>query len=550
MKTKLLCLFLALLMLFSLVACNEEPENPETPAGGDKPAAVDTSTSEHYLPEALFADVKAEFEKKNSSDFPVLSYANAPFLICDDGLAGKKITQISLPVYKTGKVDADGKLKFTLYVVKNDFDVLMSAQKTGVVTHEIKIDPAAHGIEAGKTPCKYITVDLSSYNIQLAADQTLAIGAKDDSIQIASMNTRATTSSSAKILSTWRAQWGIVGYLANLFTGKNGESKGGIYCSRNSIPVDFVFDYGTADAKKAVVDARKAEEDAYAAKLKAVAQAYDGKYLSMMGDSISSFKGVTNNTNYNGALYNNRCYYTTAQMNDHTQMYWGRLADECNMEICVPNGWSSSRVYGGGSGDPDVDEANASKADNMLVRSTTLQNNQGQKPDVILLYMGVNDVGHTNTWSDLYDRLAARGNKTMAQIVEEWLVGVHETYNNNKSQIVPGKTYKSWEASYALSLERMKFNYPDAEIYMINLTRTHNTTRTQELLDKANTCLAALADYYGATIVDQAKSEVNYENCHLYGADEANPTALHPNIQGHAALTKLIVETMYEKLPK
>lgn len=551
MKTKLLCLLLAILMLFSLVACNEDPSGQNTPGGDtNKTDTADTSTTEHYLPEALFADVKREFEKKNALDFPALDYANAPFLICDEAFAGKKITQISLPVRKTGEADGDGKLQFTLYVVKNDFDVLMSAAKTGVVTHVVKIDPAAHDIEAGKTLCKYITVDLTSYNIQLAADQTIAIGAKDDTVQIASMNTRATNSSSAKVIKTWREEWMVTSYLANLFTGAMGSGNGGIFSSRNSLPVDFVFDYGTAAAKKAVVDARKAEEDAYAAKLAAVAAAYEGKYLSMMGDSISSFAGVTNNTDYNAALYNNRTYYSTTQMNDYTQMYWGRLAEDCGMEICVPNGWSSSRVYGGGSGDPDVDEANKGKSDNMLLRSTTLHNAQGQEPDVILLYMGVNDIGHSATWSDLYDRLAARGSKTQKEVVEEWLVGVHDTYNKNKDQITPGKTYTSWEAAYALSLERMLYNYPDAEIYMVNLTRTHNASRTEELLNKANTCLAALADYYGATIVDQANSTVNYENCHLYGADEANPTALHPNIRGQAALTKLIVETLYEKLPK
>ncbi len=550
MKTKLLCLLLALLMLFSLVACNDEPDNPNVPGGdsNNPPAGtVDTSTTEHYLPEALFADVEKEFGKKNASDFPSLNYENAPFLICDESFAGKKITSISLPVRKTGAADADGKLKFTLHVVKNDFDVLMSAAKTGVVTHEIKIDPAAYDIEPNKTPCKYITVDLSSYNLQLGADQTIAIGAKDDTVQIASMNTRGTGANSADVLYEWRGEWLVTGYLANLFTGKTGESNDGIFCSRNSLPVDFVFDYGTAAAKKAVVDARKAEQEAYAAKLKAVALAYDGKYLSMMGDSISSFRGITDNTDYSDALSNNRCYYSTTTMNDYTQMYWGRLADECNMEICVPNGWSSSRVYGGGQ--DKNDHVDATK-DNMLVRSTTLHNNEGQKPDVILLYMGVNDLSHSKTWSDLYDRLTARGSKTEKEVVEEWLVGVHATYEANKGQIEPGKTYESWEAAYALSLERMQYNYPDAEIYIINYTRTHNAARTQELIDKGNACLAALADYYGATIVDQAKNKVNYENCHLYGADEANPTALHPNIRAHAAMTKLIVETMYEKLPK
>ena len=552
MKTKILCLLLALVMIFSFAACNEGPTEPNTP--GNNPdtngGKVDTSTTERYLPERLFSNVKKEFEKKNATDFPALDYANAPFLICDESFAGKKITAISLPVRVTKAADAEGKLKFTLHIVKNDFDVLTAAEKTGVVTHEIKIDPAAYGIEANKTVCKYVEVDLSAYNIQLGADQTIAIGAKDDTIQIASMNTRGTTANSADVIRTWRKDWGVTSYLGNLFTGVTGESNGGVFSSRNTLPVDFVFDYGTPEAKKAVVDARKAEEDAYAAKVAALAEVYEGKYLSMMGDSISSFTGVTNDTNYNSALYNNRCYYSTAQLNGPEQMYWGRVAEACGMEICVPNGWSSSRVYGGGSGAPGVDEDNKSKSDNMLLRSTTLHNNQGQKPDVILLYMGTNDISHKTTWSDLYDLLAARGDKSQKEVVEAWLVGVHNTYNANKDQIVPGKTYTSWEAAYALSLERMNFNYPDAEIYIINLTRTHSSGRTQELIDKANTCLAALADYYGATIVDQAKNTVQYENCHLYGADEANPTALHPNLRGQAALAKLIVETMYEQLPK
>jgi transcriptional regulator with XRE-family HTH domain len=62
--------------------------------------------------------------------------------------------------------------------------------------------------------------------------------------------------------------------------------------------------------------------------------------------------------------------------------------------------------------------------------------------------------------------------------------------------------------------------------------------------------LIRLAEYFGVDVIDQANSEVNYANCHLYGADENDPVGLHPNIRGHAALTKVIVETLYEKLPK
>ena len=263
-----------------------------------------------------------------------------------------------------------------------------------------------------------------------------------------------------------------------------------------------------------------------------------------MGDSISSFRGITDNTKYSDALINNRCYYGATYMNDHTQMYWGRLAKDAGMELCVINGWSSSKVYGGGMDKNDVVDATK---DNMLVRSTTLQNKDGQKPDVILLYMGINDVSYKN-WSDLYDRLG--GGADPKQVVADWMVGVNATYEANKSAIVPGETYTSWEASYALSLAQMKANYSDAEIYIINLTRSHHGSGTEEKITKANTCLAALAAYFDVNVIDQSKSEVNYANCHLYGADENNPVALHPNLQGHAALTRLIVETLYEKLPK
>ncbi len=562
MKQRLLCLLLALLMLFPLVlmSCNEDPVDPNAPSnggggngGGTTPGAVDTSTTEHYLPEELFADVKKAYEKKDVGNFPAPNYDEAPFSIADDAFAGKKIVEITLPVQKTGEVDADGNLCFTLYVMPNTYVALISSKKTDVTAHKIKVKPADYGLEADKKlVCKYITVDLRPYNLQLTEAQTIAIGAKEDSIMIAAMDTSATTSATADVIKEWREKWLVTGYHLNLFKGAKGKENGGMYFTRDSLPIDFVFDYGTAEAKKAVLDARKAEEDAYAAKLAAVAEAYDGKYLSLMGDSISSFRGITDNTDYSGALINNRCYYGASYMNDYTQMYWGRLAYECNMELCVINGWSSSKVYGGGQDKNDRVDATQ---DNMLVRSTTLHNNEGQNPDLIILYMGINDV-NTKHWSDLYDRLTAPGRtKTDKEIVEEWLVDVHNTYQaNSDNGVQPGKTYTSWEASYALSLERMKYNYPDAEIYIMNLTRSQHSTGAEEAgkqkILKANTCLAALAEYYGVKVIDQAKSEVNYDNCHLYGADEANPTALHPNLMGHAMMTKLIVETLYENLPK
>jgi lysophospholipase L1-like esterase len=476
-----------------------------------------------------------------------LDYSNAPFAIADNAFAGKKLHSISLPVYRTGKLDEEGMLTFTLYVLPNTYNALVSSRKTDVTEYEIKLKPKDYDLEENKKNVfKYVTVDLTEYKIELSDTQTLAFGKSSDSIQIASMLTSKSTAKMPQVITDWREEWLITGYHANLFSGSEGKDAGGLFYDRDSIPIDFVFDYGSADAKAEVIAAREREAAEYAEKLAAVKAAYQGKYLSLIGDSISSFRGVTDNIKYNDILTLNRSYYSANYLNDYTQMYWGRLAEDTEMELCVINGWSSSKVYGGGQ---DKNNNVDATKDNMLVRSTELHNKAGQTPDVILLYLGINDVSYKN-WSDLYDRLAAAGGKTKTQVLGEWMEGVNATYEAHKESVVPGVTYESWEASYALSLAQMRAAYPNAEIYIINLTRSHHGSGTEEKIAKANTCLAALAEYFGVDVIDQANSEVNYANCHLYGADENDPVGLHPNIRGHAALTKVIVETLYEKLPK
>jgi hypothetical protein len=65
MKRKLLCLALALLMLLPmLIACAKSNI---------------AETGEHYLPEELFAKVKAAFEEKDASFFPGLTTPMRPF---------------------------------------------------------------------------------------------------------------------------------------------------------------------------------------------------------------------------------------------------------------------------------------------------------------------------------------------------------------------------------------------------------------------------------------------------------------------------------------
>jgi hypothetical protein len=107
--------------------------------------------------------------------------------------------------------------------------------------------------------------------------------------------------------------------------------------------------------------------------------------------------------------------------------------------------------------------------------------------------------------------------------------------------------YVTWEAAYALSVWNILRLYEGTEIYCVTLPDRNHTSSTQPRLSKANLLIKAIAEYFEVGFVDQLESGVVRENCIMYSSDG---TGLHPNGRGHAALTKAIVEAMYERLPK
>jgi lysophospholipase L1-like esterase len=311
---------------------------------------------------------------------------------------------------------------------------------------------------------------------------------------------------------------------------------------------------------------KNAADAAYAEKLAAVKAAYAGKYISVMGDSISTFNGVSDDEAL--GLGDNPAYskYTlTGAVYTPERTYWGKLAAETDMELCVINSWGGGKVYGWPS--------KYAGKDCMLLRSYNLARN-GQSPDLILLNFGINDMGSSYSsiqdsgsssftgkfpTGDLYQRLTATNkSKTNKEIVAEWFAEVEQkaaqggfdpadpntiTFNSSgKSDI-----YVCWEAAYALSLQNIKRLYGNAEIFCITLPDRNHTSSTQPRLSRANLIIQALAEYFEVGCVDQSKSGISRENCIMYASDA---TGLHPNGKGHAALTKVIVEALYEKLHK
>ena len=122
-----------------------------------------------------------------------------------------------------------------------------------------------------------------------------------------------------------------------------------------------------------------------------------------MGDSISTFKGVSNNTQTNNTLGKNNPRYDVGEADTKPSSYcllesvndtwWMNFANRSGMNLLVNNSWAGSQVFGGQTSDGRVIPA-AYLERCINLHDNTLSdnpNNEPIHPDVIFVYMGIND---------------------------------------------------------------------------------------------------------------------------------------------------------------
>ncbi len=132
----------------------------------------------------------------------------------------------------------------------------------------------------------------------------------------------------------------------------------------------------------------------------------EGKRISILGDSISSYEGVSNDSSVLRALARNASYYRAPFPLEST--YWMRLIVKYGMRLCVNNSWSGACLTERVPGMGEDDTASFSPG---VARVEQLADGQGNTPDVIVLFMGLNDLGRGVTkeeFSSGYKRVVER----------------------------------------------------------------------------------------------------------------------------------------------
>lgn len=226
-----------------------------------------------------------------------------------------------------------------------------------------------------------------------------------------------------------------------------------------------------------------------------------GKYLSVLGDSISTF------TKYvpaeNSVFYDGKKYGIT----DASKTWWGITMDELGMQLCVNNSWSGSRVT----------TTNGTAGAGCMDRCQNLHTST-HEPDIIIVYMGINDFNN------------------------EVPLG---TYDGKSS--IPSETTTFREA-YGIMLDKILTRYQNARVFVSTLPycdRNEEDNGFPEInaegvpLPDYNNAIRELADSFGLDVIELSKCGITYQNRKLYLGDE-----LHPNEEGMKLVARKVINTI------
>ena len=252
--------------------------------------------------------------------------------------------------------------------------------------------------------------------------------------------------------------------------------------------------------------------------------AYEGKRVSVVGDSISTFDGVSNNTDINATLGEHFLYYTPTRPEvpvlSREDTWWQQVIDAMGMELCVNNSSSGTRIR------TDINGAiNAAYKE----RCVQLHTNDGKEPDVILVFMGTNDFTRDQVNIGRLENLDYAAVEALVDAGKEAPETVCE--------------------AYATMLYKMQKRYPKAEIYcMLLLPRRTNPVSGREDYSMYgqptyfNEILQSIATHYSCKVVDLEHSGVPLDGPEFdYFIQDQG---LHPGKYGMDAISNAVISVM------
>lgn len=209
------------------------------------------------------------------------------------------------------------------------------------------------------------------------------------------------------------------------------------------------------------------------------------KRLSILGDSISTYKGVSNDASANPSLKYNPYYYGEPMPKDRT--YWHRVMDSLGLVLCVNNSYSGGNLSGRDNPDSGINRArNLSRAD-------------GDTPDIVIVFMGINDLGR-------------------------------------------GVDAEEFASDYKATLTTIKHLYPTAAVCCVNLPDRDASVRQRTELFNEGISAAVKSAGEGFFIADLFGSRLKGDFYYMNTTD-----GLHPDEDGMRIIAEVVEEAIRKK---
>ncbi|MBO5976190.1 MAG: BspA family leucine-rich repeat surface protein, partial [Oscillospiraceae bacterium] len=230
-----------------------------------------------------------------------------------------------------------------------------------------------------------------------------------------------------------------------------------------------------------------------------------GKVISIMGDSISTFAGYIPTADGFNREHLSR-YPQDNLLTDVNETWWMQVIDQLDAKLGINDSWRGSTLSGA------APVSTGDTGENAAMSNLTRIQNLGSNgtPDVILLYGGTNDLAHVSK------------------------VGSFDPATAPTEADLTTKKWDNLAAGFVHTLLRMKHYYPDAEIVAMLPTYT-KSYYSNEKLAQGNEVMAQICEHYGIPYVDLRDSGVTANQL---------PDGIHPGEEGMDLITEAVIEAL------
>jgi len=234
---------------------------------------------------------------------------------------------------------------------------------------------------------------------------------------------------------------------------------------------------------------------------------FEGKIISILGDSISTFAGyipVADGFN----LEHLARYPQDNLLTDVNETWWMQVINELGAKLGINDSWRGSTVSGYASVTTGVEGYKAAMSNPVQIQNL----GSNGTPDVILFYGGTNDLAHVSK------------------------IGTFNPETAPEEAQFETLKWDNLADGYCNALLRLQYFYPDAEIIAMFPTYTKSYYSNDKLAE-GNALLAEICEHYGVKYVDLRLCGISVSDL---------PDGIHPDAKGMDYITEAVLEVLEE----